>query len=542
MECQIRLRDDVPSACNVHTSTNHVEWIESDDEISVVKLPPALIEFLDQKDGYNHVGDNEHKTAPSIDDILMEHQQTARDFALHRKSCLLALGLGLGKTLIAISIMARLPGPALCVVPAALKSNWESEYAKFSPMTKVIVVKSSKHFAKINICEYDVIIVSYALLHNTLEIVKSVDWGVMVADEAHYLKSTQSLRSKAVLKFSKKIPRLVLMTGTPAQAHMDMYNLLRLMDRKLFKHFHHQQTSLLRGKPSLKKFYFAERYTKPAVVYISGGRKQIVFKQNARHEELQAIISPFTLSMRTSDILTLPKMTRECVTVAKLHKRAASKFNTEMKRVETLREESGSKAADAVLMALLRSTMRAKIKAVNLYLDMVLKVFPGKFIIFAYHRELQDAIAQTLVKKGVKHIQIHGDTPMKQRAGLRESLQHDPQIRVGVLSLGACSTGLNLQFVQLAIFAELIFNSIIHTQAEGRIFRKGQTQPTCQRYLILEGSTDAMVWRNINRKVKCGNLLLNNESTELEAVETVFSDHQVPFVLESRKRKYPEIS
>jgi SNF2 family DNA or RNA helicase len=89
---------------------------------------------------------------------------------------------------------------------------------------------------------------------------------------------------------------------------------------------------------------------------------------------------------------------------------------------------------------------------------------------------------------------------MKKRVDFIRTFREDPECRVGVFSMCATSTGLNLQFCTKIMFAELTFLSTHHSQAEARIHRIGQTHPVSVDYLLLGGTTDTLLWQSLLSK------------------------------------------
>lgn len=70
----------------------------------------------------------------------------------------------------------------------------------------------------------------------------------MIADEAHYLKSRDSLRSKMLVPILKKFKRVLLLSGTPLLGRpAEIFNLLRILRPDYFSSF----------------IDFGLRYTKP---------------------------------------------------------------------------------------------------------------------------------------------------------------------------------------------------------------------------------------------------------------------------------------
>lgn len=479
---------------------------------SVKPLPALLLEPLEVKKLDHPVWSNSLLNSA----VLMPHQVRAVDFILSRRNSFLAAEMGLGKTIITISAVLRAnPGKVLVVCPASLKANWCSELNRFAPDLKVAVLDKPKqvqtNWPKTK--ENQIFIVSYSLLGSVENILIKEKWHWVVADEAHYVKSVKAKRSKIFSRIAKQaLERVLLLSGTPAETHFDLYNLLKILDGRKFKFFHHYDTRRYNAAPSVSKFYYGERYCRPVLQHAVGGRQVYTFKQSCRLKELQHLVSPYMLTMRKNEVLDLPPLQRELVTVSECGSKLKTEFSSDLDKVETLRETKGSLFADSLLMELVRKTMRVKINDVCSYVRTILESYPEKFIVFFHHSELRVKLEELMVAQKQHYICVYGATPQAVRTDNFQRFQHDPGCRVALLSIQACGTGLNFQFVSLVLFAELLFNSALHSQSEARAHRMGQSKSVLCQYLVMKHSTDDLVWRSISRKANTQQgLLLNKE-------------------------------
>ena len=126
---------------------------------------------------------------------LLAHQETGVEFMLRTPRCILADEMGLGKTVQAIELINRLkPKSTIIVCPAFLQLNWSQELDRW---------------LKFNLAPVNV--TSYGMLSKFD--IDSID--LLIADEAHYAKSNNSLRSQSLQRLASKAKRVVLLTGTP---------------------------------------------------------------------------------------------------------------------------------------------------------------------------------------------------------------------------------------------------------------------------------------------------------------------------------------
>src|SRR5262249_7542132 len=113
----------------------------------------------------------------------------------HDAGGVLADDMGLGKTLQTIAHIliekeaGRLGRPVLVVAPTSLVGNWGRELAKFAPALTV----TTFHGTRRELGASDVVITTYGVLVHDRETLASRDWHLLVLDEAHAIKTHDTL-------------------------------------------------------------------------------------------------------------------------------------------------------------------------------------------------------------------------------------------------------------------------------------------------------------------------------------------------------------
>jgi TATA-binding protein-associated factor len=112
--------------------------------------------------------------------------------------------------------MRRLP--SLIVCPPTLSGHWQQEIRQYAPfLTSVAYVGSpavrGQHRGQLE--KADIVITSYEICRNDLDILKPINWNYCVLDEGHLIKNSKSKTSQAVKNFQSN-HRLIL-SGTPIQ-------------------------------------------------------------------------------------------------------------------------------------------------------------------------------------------------------------------------------------------------------------------------------------------------------------------------------------
>ena len=150
--------------------------------------------------------------------------------------------MGLGKTVQAIAIAChyRAEWPLLVFCPTSMALPWAEELERWCPFLKPgdINLVRSHHNGALRLAP--VTIISYGLLTNGKEkerlaaALSSANFGVAIADEAHYLKSKDAQRSQLVLPLLASARRSILLTGTPAlNRPVELFTLLHALCPKV---------------------------------------------------------------------------------------------------------------------------------------------------------------------------------------------------------------------------------------------------------------------------------------------------------------------
>ena len=165
---------------------------------------------------------------------------------LYRFSCIMADEMGLGKTLQCIALMwtllrqspiANKPtiDKAIIACPSSLVRNWANELVKWlgtsAPGVFALDGKLNKEqvtdtvrrwcLAKGRSVTAPVMIVSYETLRNLTDNIGDTEVGLLLCDEGHRLKNSESLTFQALSQINVK--RRVILSGTPIQNDLSEY-------------------------------------------------------------------------------------------------------------------------------------------------------------------------------------------------------------------------------------------------------------------------------------------------------------------------------
>jgi hypothetical protein len=135
---------------------------------------------------------------------------------------LLADEMGLGKTIQIIAHFIKLKEinverPHLVIVPKTLLENWQREIDQFSSgKLACFVYGGSKRYLEPSFLKgFDVVLTTYDTLRRDQAMLATVDWNMVVCDEAQYAKNPTTQRTCAVKALKSK--HRAALTGTPVE-------------------------------------------------------------------------------------------------------------------------------------------------------------------------------------------------------------------------------------------------------------------------------------------------------------------------------------
>lgn len=417
---------------------------------------------------------------------LYPYQEKSVEFALKNPYCILALEVGLGKSLVALTVGAKTNSKILVVCPAYLRYTWKNEVAKFYPHLKVSIFDSKKSLEDPS--DQDIIIISYNL-SDSYE--KGFEWcDLLICDEAHNLKSMKAKRTEAIHKhiFENSINRVLLLTGTPIQNRVwEFYSLMAICsyNPKL------ENPSFLKEFPSYIDFadFFSNR--REFEMMVNNRRLKVVNWEGFKNVDiLKTYLKDIYIKFKSKDVLLdLPDKIYKEILIS----------NTENKAL--LDEFENLQAQDDM------DKIRPPIKAMNALskVDFTIEYVKellestNKVLVYSDHVDAAQALA-----KGLKCKAITGSMTMNERQNIANGFQHGTH-SVLVATIGSFSTGVTLTSCCNTVFNDLPWTPSSIEQAEGRTFRIGQ-KSICVVHKVFGSITD----QNINQKLFMKSDLIEN--------------------------------
>ena len=459
---------------------------------------------------------------------LYEFQKEGIKFGLERKGrILLADEMGVGKTVqaLGIALLYKEEWPILIICPSSLKFVWRDEILKWIPdinddKINIQIFKSSKDDFK---CGVKIYIMSYDL---TIKLEKKIiekNFKFIIADEAHYLKSPDAKRTKCLMPIIKKSKRVILITGTPILAKpVELYPLLNMLRPDLFHSFS----------------TFGNRYCDPKRNFFG-----MDWTGSSHPKELNFILKHIMIRRLKKDVMNqLPPKKRQKIEIqtdSKIIKQITAINLSSEKIMDKFNElnntsinpnlvsyvndddiEDGNDNLLNLFNKVYKLSAEAKTSGVKEYIHYLIDN-KCKFLIFAHHIVMLDAIEEEVKKLKVDYIRIDGKVKLEKRQEYVQKYQKDETCLVAILSITACYTGITLTAASTVVFSELHMTPAVMIQAEDRAHRIGQEHECVNiHYLYGPDTIDEVLFKMLNQKQNIFSNTLDNMVKNMEVKNT----------------------
>jgi superfamily II DNA or RNA helicase len=129
---------------------------------------------------------------------------------------LFAAEMGTGKTWMSLAAVDELEmWPLLVVAPLSAFSSWERELAQLGRRAYLATESPAKSWDAIAAGDYDAVVISYDRLPAFVELIETVGFAGVVADEIQRIRTPGSKRSRALRSLAASIPLRIGLSGTP---------------------------------------------------------------------------------------------------------------------------------------------------------------------------------------------------------------------------------------------------------------------------------------------------------------------------------------
>ncbi|THA67148.1 DEAD/DEAH box helicase [Streptomyces sp. A0958] len=389
---------------------------------------------------------------------LRGYQSFGARFALAQKRVVLGDEMGLGKTVQAIAALAHLAAGGethfLVVCPASVLINWTREVRARSTLRALPVHGPDRREAFAEWREDGgVALTTFDALHTLPDADDSgVRPGMLVVDEAHYVKNPATRRSRAVSGWSRRTERVLFLTGTPMENRVEEF-------RSLVRHLQPELAPSIGTRHGVAGSQAFRRAVAPA--YLRRNQQDVL-------TELPALVQVDEWEELSEDDL---RAYREAVGAGHFMRmrRAAYACPENSAKLNRLRELV-AEAADNGL----------------------------KVVVFSYFREVLETVREAL-GDGVFG-PLSGSVAAARRQELIDGFAAASGHAVLLSQIQAGGVGLNMQAASVVILCEPQIKPTMEHQAVARAHRMGQIRTVRVHRLLATDSVDQRMLDILARK------------------------------------------
>lgn len=460
---------------------------------------------------------------------LYPHQIVASLFMITVKNTLLALDMGTGKSLCAITA-CEMSGfkKVVVITPKSLMFNYYNEIQKFTN-SRAYIINWKKNVCTIEDSMY--IIVNYDFFSSSDKdrIIKKWDnLGIdvidaVILDECQKIKNSKTFLYKNYKRiFNEKYFRdgnrfSAYLSGTPmVNRAKELYTVLHEISPLDFK----------------TKNYFLSYYC--GMTYdINTGYGWTVDESNTKFEELFHKISPFVYRKKIEDVINdLPDKTYQKI-ILELNDSEQKIYDEIELGAYNDFTKAEEKNALTVMLRLRQYTSNQKLKYIDELIDSIIEN-GDKLVIFDVFKDSLELLYEKYKNISVLH---DGDIKIENRNEAIKLFQDkDSEIKLFLTTFSSGNFGLTLTEANKMLLLTLPYSLGEYSQASARIYRIGQKNNVIIFPILFRNTIDSYVYDLIESKQSEVSKVLDNTEFKSNTNESVFGD-----VIEKIKEKYKQM-
>lgn len=378
------------------------------------------------------------------DSKLKNFQIKGVDWLVNNKIGILADDMGLGKTVQSIFALKKLfkkgeIEKVLVVAPVALIDNWILEFKKWgeefvvnrvSPSPQNVFSEWADKYENSHI-----LITNYEQLRNTHKIIETLNFDVLITDEAHKIRKLSSGVTKGVQRINRSY--FWGLTGTPVENNpQDLITLLNHVDPVKFSKLK-EETDLI----------FLRDRARP---YVLRRTKEDMLKELPDVFERKQEISLTITQQKKYDQIWNERM--------HITNEKGSYFATLNMLRDVCDHFEGSSSKVEKAYEIIKQNIKKE----------------EKTIVFSYYKSVLKILEDILIDKNIKFTTIYGSDTNEERTKNLNNFKSQSNIPVILLSARIAGEGLTITEANNVIFLNEWWNPSNNNQAKDRVIRIGQ--------------------------------------------------------------------
>lgn len=469
-------------------------------------------------------------------------QKEGVKFLLSNKKCILADGMGSGKSVqsIVASICTNVD-KILIICPASVKSTWKRELMYYVDEKDITIVNGNNwgETTKFTIINYDILDNFYTVpTENVLEEVVTKDennnivtklvtktkkstkkavieecmknsrlfqekFGCIIVDEVHRMVNNKSIRYQVIDDLFKRTrpPFRFLLTGTPmTNKPMNLYYILKLIDAEVTDDYR----------------FYVKRYCGGKEMKLRTGKKILIANDATNLDELKEKIKHVYIRRLLSQMSDMVKKNIE-VKEYDLNEKQTIRYNELWDEYVKAQEEKGNNDSEAyrqlVEGTIVRQYLAKEMIPNTIHLAEEIIDNDEKVIISCTYTEEVNELKKYFGKIAVVY---DGKMTSKQKDKSEYEFMNNPKIKVFIGQIDSASVGLTLTAATKLIFNSFSFNSSVLKQMEDRIYRLTQTKDVTCYYQVFTDSISQHVYNTVLKKEMIANKVIKSENEKIK--------------------------
>jgi SWI/SNF-related matrix-associated actin-dependent regulator 1 of chromatin subfamily A len=398
--------------------------------------------------------------------------------------------MGVGKTLQALGYVAHQNiQKTLVVCPACVKYNWQNEVKKWTHLKPFIINGGTpisdikKDFEKFNI-----FIINYDILKKFFIFLMEANFELIVFDEVHMIKNKTAARTKLAKKLGAKIPKKILLSGTPFLSRpIELFNALNMLDPKTWSDY----------------YSYSRRYCNGHL-----GRWGWDDKGASNIAELQERISPYFIRRSKKEILPDLPEKRFINHPVELDSRTKEEYRLAeeefgefliSKKNKTVSEAQKSLQAEKLvkLGALRQLTSSGKVEAAKEIIAGIIEEGEKVVVFSSYNSPLQEMYTHFKDKAVI----VTGQVGAEERSTRVDFFQNNEDCKIFFGGIKSAGVGINLTSATNVLFLDYSWVPGDHMQAIDRIHRVGSVSNYVTIYQLYSKKTvDEYMYKLLEKK------------------------------------------